>query len=269
MLESVPVPGCDVPLGGSMNPVALPEGLEALIAGAFADAGGRDALGCPLRTVDGWDQLWFQEFVGATQPAGRILADPVGGVAVWVDETMYFHYERSGGGSLQSLGGLPVGTDYASPHPRLLLSGGGAMVAHYLGGPAHWVPVEAMEVWNDLGGADGRLGLPMADVNFFDGRPGQEWSGGYGERRDDGTVAVELVDPAAIAEAVAALPRRRNGILRLYDQTAYWIDDEGRRRWIPDGETWACLGGADALIEEETRGWVVGAFPAGPNATCA
>ena len=268
VLESVPVEGCDVPLGGSMNPLALPEGLEALIADAFADAGGLAALGCPVRTVEPWDALWFQEFAGGESPAGRILADPVGGAAFWIDEMMYFHYERSGGGSLQTLGGLPVGTDYESPHPKLLLSRGGAMVAHYLGGPAHWVPLEALEVWNELGGAEGPLGLPMADIDFFDGRPGQEWSGGYGERLDDGTVAVELVDAAEIADAVAALPRRRNGILRLYDETAYWIDDQGRRRWIPDGATWLCLGGADALIEAETRGWVVGAFPPGPNATC-
>ncbi|MFN3216909.1 MAG: hypothetical protein ACE367_10470 [Acidimicrobiales bacterium] len=268
VLESVPVEGCDVPLGGSMNPVALPDGLEALVAGTYAVAGGFDALGCPLRTVELWDQLWYQEFAGGELPVGRILADPVGDVAVWIDEAMFFHYERSGGGNLQTLGGLPVGTDYDSPHPLLLLSGGGAMVAHYLGGPAHWVPVEGIAVWNELGGADGALGLPMADVNFFDGRPGQEWSGGYGELGDDGTISLDLVDADEIAAAVAALPRRSEGILRLYDDTAYWIDDQGRRRWIPDGETWACLGGADALIEPETPGWVVGAFPAGPNATC-
>ncbi len=268
VLESEPVDGCDIPLGGSMNPVALPVGLEALVGDAFADTGGVAALGCPLRTVEVWDQLWYQEFAGAGLPPGRILADPVGGVAIWIDETMFFHYERSGGGGLQTLGGLPVATDYDDDHPRLLLSGGGAIVAHYLGGPAHWVPVEGIEAWEQLGGADGRLGLPMADVNFFDGRPGQEWSGGYGERRDDGTVAVDLVDQADIDAAVADLPRRRNGILRLYDETAYWIDDQGRRRWIPDGQTWECLGGADALIELETRGWVVGAFPPGPNAVC-
>jgi hypothetical protein len=268
VLESVPVEGCDVPLGGSMNPAGLPDGLEALIAGSYAETGGLDALGCPLRTVEVWDQLWYQEFAGGELPAGRILADPVGAVAVWIDEVMYFHYERSGGGNLQTLGGLPVATDYDSPHPLLLLSGGGAMVAHYPGGPAHWVPVEGIEVWNELGGADGALGLPMADVNFFDGRPGQEWSGGYGELGDDGAVTVDLVDADAIADGVAALPRRTEGILRLYDDTAYWIDDEGRRRWIRDGETWACLGGADVLIEPQTPGWVVGAFPPGPNATC-
>lgn len=268
VLESVPVEGCDVPLGGSMNPAGLPDGLEALIADTYVETGGVDALGCPLRTVELWDRLWYQEFAGGDLPAGRILADPADGVAVWIDEPMYFHYERSGGGNLQTLGGLPVGTDYESSHPLLLLSGGGAMVAHYLGGPAHWVPVEGIAVWDELGGAEGALGLPMADVNFFDGRPGQEWSGGYGELGDDGRVTVDLVDADAIAAAVAALPRRTEGILRLYDDTAYWIDDQGRRRWIPDGETWACLGGADALIEPETPGWVVGAFPAGPNATC-
>lgn len=268
VLESVPVEGCDVPLGGSMNPAGLPDGLEALIADTYADAGDFDALGCPLRTVEFWDRLWYQEFAGGDLPLGRILADPVGGVAVWVDEVMFFHYERSGGGNLQTLGGLPVGTDYESPHPLLLLSGGGAVVAHYIGGPAHWVPVEGIAVWNELGGADGALGLPMADVNFFDGRPGQEWTGGYGELSEDGTISLDLVDADAIAAAVAALPRRTEGILRLYDDTAYWIDDQGRRRWIPDGETWACLGGADALIEPETPGWVVGAFDPGPNATC-
>lgn len=267
-LESVPVEGCDVPLGGSMNPVGLPDGLEALIAEAFADSGGVDALGCPARTVELWDRLWYQEFAGAALPPGRILADPVGSVALWIDDIMYFHYERSGGGNLQTLGGLPVAADYESPHPLLLLSGGGAMVAHYLGGPAHWVPVEGVEVWNELGGAEGALGLPMADVDFFDGRPGQEWSGGYGELGDDGTVTMDLVDAAVISEGIAALPRRTEGILRLYDDTAYWIDDQGRRRWIPDGETWACLGGADALIEPRTPGWVVGAFPPGPNASC-
>lgn len=84
----------------------------------------------------------------------------------------------------------------------------------------------------------------------------------------DGTVQVTHVAPA---DARAVLPPDGdlvNSIIRQPNRTAWWVDDQLRRWWIPSGGTWNCLGGHDALSANNLDGAVVASLPIAGRATC-
>lgn len=264
------VEGCDIPLGGTMNPAGVPAGFIEGVVDAVADAGGVEATGCPMHAVDEWEGLLVQHFEGGSGPEAWAIGVP-GGEVLWADHAIVGSYQRSVDGQLVALAGTPTGDEPWDGHPALWLSEGGVIVGHEPGGPAFWVPGPAVEVWRDAGGPDGELGLPMTDVNYIGGIPHQDFEGGFleqGTDPGDDLVVMELITPDELESQLADLPRVDGGILRTFDGTAWWIDHDGIRHWIPDGDTWFCVGGDEAVIDMEVDGWVIGALPVGAPASC-
>ena len=75
-----------------------------------------------------------------------------------------------------------------------------------------------------------------------------------------------VVDPASL------LPPHLGGhILRQPDGTAWLVvKQRGRlvRQWIPDGETWNCIGGDAVAVHPDTDGSVVAALEYAGHAHC-
>ncbi len=268
-LGLVHVEGCDIPLAGAMNPTATPAGLGELMLDAFEGTGGRASVGCPGHSVEQWGHLWLQEFAGTdTVPTGWVVANPNGEVALWAEASLISSYRHTAGGDLQALGGLPVSAQEIQGRPALQLSNGGAIVAHHPGGPAFWIPAEGVEAWMAWGGPNGELGMPMTDVNYIDGRPHQDYERGALRQALDGDVEVTIAGQVAVDEHLDALERRHTGILRTFDGTAWWVDAQGLRHWIPDGGVWNCLGGDEIVLALEIPGWVIGPFEPGDTMSC-
>ncbi len=59
-----------------------------------------------------------------------------------------------------------------------------------------------------------------------------------------------------------------NSIIRQPAATAWWVDDQLRRWWIPDGGTYACLGGDGARSANNLEGAVVATLPLAGRAYC-
>ncbi|MCP4223684.1 MAG: hypothetical protein GY773_10110 [Actinomycetia bacterium] len=189
-----------------------------------------------------------------------------------VEQALFEGYHRVGGddgAQAQTLAGLPVTVELNSQHPRVLLDDGSVVVAEYLGAPGRWVPRPAVVIWDELGGAEGDLGVPMANVNFRDGRLLQAFAGGFIEQLDGDSVRAQLADTEDAAMAAEELVSAGPGLVRLYDETAYYVTDSGERQWVPTAEVWFCLGGEDALLApDRVDGWVVARLPTAGNAEC-
>jgi hypothetical protein len=62
----------------------------------------------------------------------------------------------------------------------------------------------------------------------------------------------------------------REHIIRQQNGVAWWVDADAVRHWIPDIDTWTCLGGDDAVAEglDNLPGWGPAALDLGPPAEC-
>jgi hypothetical protein len=76
---------------------------------------------------------------------------------------------------------------------------------------------------------------------------------------------VVLVDDTGAQLAGVAVEER---IVRQSSGTAWWVDADGRRHWIPDGETWQCLGGDAVVVADDLPGFTVATLPLAEQATC-
>ena len=274
---SVPVDDCDIPVGGAFGGEPPTTAVVEALAEAHTDHD--DGPGCPVAVVNRWDALWIQPITAdrdpGAEPSWWLVAHDDASVALVVPDVLYDGYFRiadPGGTLAQSTAGLPVAVVDAGTHVELQLDTGGLVVAEGAHAPARWLTADVADLWRELDGAVGAMGLPMTDPNYVDGVPRQDFAGGYG-RLVDGAYEVEVLDEATIEADVAALGRATEMILETFDRTSWWIDATGRRRWIPDGGVWACLGGEDARVGpvgdgRVVGGWVVARFPLGPPATC-
>ncbi len=292
------VANCNRPIGGPLVPATDNVWITPLMIEAYraALAGGFD-LECPTATAQRWGAVWFQPIEGADPSqagtivvsrdeteggtsAGGAAAGPVTGdvSAVFLPRTVWLAYHNiglDGGDSAQSLAGFP--TDFsvdAEGHWITHMSLGGIIVTEQANTSGRWIPQQAMPVWESYGGIDGELGLPMTNVEYVDGLVTQTYEHGKAFLAPDAVVEAVVYSQATVEAAVAALPRRTDGILSSYDSTDWWIDGSGVRHWIPSGPDhdsdamWDCLGGLDNTIAEGLNGWVIADFPLGDNATC-
>ncbi len=263
--NTVILDGCSVPVGAT-------EGARNALTPNISDPMslfGDYPPTCPSALAKKWGDLWLQPFDEA-EPPTVLLATPTN--TFFVQERLFEGYRRVGGDDgtqAQANAGLPSGTDELNGHPVLLLEDGGIVISEQPGSIGRWLPPEAKAAWDDNGGIDGDLGLPLADINLVDDRPYQGFSGGFLELTDDGVVEATITDPISAKQAAEELIANGPGILRLYDQTAFFVTETGTRRWIPDADAWFCLGGDEALLTEEPiDSWVLATFELGPIATC-
>lgn len=160
------------------------------------------------------------------------------------------------------------------------LTMGGVVVGRRPDTQSFWVPAQAMGLWNAHGGLTGDLGVPTSNVFFLADRLKLEFEHGYMEAIvrdsnpaaatwlpiDASTTDVHIVDDPGAALADAGDLRGR--VLHQSGSTAWFVDEQGRRRWIADGATWECLRAADVRLPDEIPGYAVATLPMGPPARC-
>lgn len=263
------VDGCDLAVAASTTPSATPQRLETMMLDAFDAEGGVEVLGCPEFGMVRFGDVWLQRFLGSNdRPTGYLVANLIDDTAFWAESGVVDEYQSVLNGRLPTEGGLPVRYELLDGRAALWLSKGGVVLGHAPGGPAFWIPVEALEPWQAGGGVDGDLGLPMTDVRYIKGRPRQDFERGLITEGEPFQAVVDLATDDDLSRYRSRLGTFGEGIIRSVDGTAWWLDAEGRRHWIPSAEVWHCLGGDAVVIDQEAPGWFIGSFSPEENAAC-
>jgi hypothetical protein len=269
--EAVPEPEC-------VPPAAAAGANPDLIAAVDRLAPGSCARGGVDRLLEAW-ALPLADRDGSAD--GVVLATPRG-TALRLTDAMWASYKEIAGRSSPEnailLGGYPMaverlpGTDVTI----VRLESGGMMLARRDDSQFFWVPAQALDAWNAHGGPTGDLGLPTSNPYFVGGQIVLDFEGGY--MADEMTALVSLMLGAKVESAVVLDAAARDEplagieiherIVRQPSGTAWWVDADGVRHWIPDGEGWYCRGGDQAVAAGEVPGWAVATLPLGPADAC-
>jgi hypothetical protein len=229
-------------------------------------------VGGTIRPVESSDGASRGMYV--TAPDGR---------AVYLTQPMWQSYgEISGKSAFDSpaYGGYPVGIDdYDDPDAvAIRLDNGGLVIGPREDTQLFWIPAQGVQRWTELGGLRGALGFPSSNLKVdLDGAVIEFQRGALHVSADNvallyagQTVPIELVTPVDPTDGLD-IGAIRNRLIRQWGGTAWWVDGSGVRHWVPDGATWSCLGGDDAVSAgaDDLHGWTVWLFPLGAPATCA
>src|SRR5262245_49428539 len=271
--EPAPVPPCEPVRAGERG--ASPE---------LADAVAREAPeACAGGEAETFEQAQVQPLDDVRgRPDGVVLVSPSGG-AVRLTPTMWASYREIAGRqnpeNAAAYGGYPVAVtravDPADPLAVIIrLDQGGLIVGRREDTQMFWLPRQALPLWTAHGGASGDLGMPTTNPHFVGGGLQLDFENGYmtADAADFGSLllgapaddAVVVPDPAEPLRGAAVAGH----IVRQVTGTAWFVDDDGRRHWIPSGETWDCLGGADAVAADDLPGWAVATLPLADAAQC-
>jgi hypothetical protein len=269
-----PVEGCNIPVGAAFSPDPPSEQIAEnarIVYGEFVDD---IDLACPTALMTRWQRLWVQPIDATNGSKWQLVVDDEQPEFAFILSDLLFEgYFRifdepeGNGANAQGLAGYPREVDATGDVPYIRFDNGSLLIAENAQVMPRWLTPESVEEWESLGGADGALGLPITDGNFFDNVPRQEFQRGFGTITD-GAIQTTIYTTTEIASGVAALPRQSEMILETFDRASWWIDENGRRHWIPDVDTYWCLGGDDAKIPGITAGWVVAAFEVDDAASC-
>ncbi len=214
---------------------------------------------------------------GAADRAG-VVVDPPDASPMFLPDGWYGAWGASGFGHVLEILGYPSEVAWRSDgYWEVPLSVSGSLIAPSKESPGYWVPTQVRYLWDELGGAKGKLGLPMSYPYLLGTDLVQEFEGG--------TMRTAVLDPLP-----RPLPRDQVTIDLVSDEQARWekaalgdvvgriggqhipvgwvFDSLGRRRWVSTGSVWNCLGGDSVSIQQEIPGYVLAQFPLGPAADC-
>jgi hypothetical protein len=216
------------------------------------------------------------------RPGGVVLVSP-SGQAVRLSSTMWASYREIAGRATPenaaAYGGYPVAVTRAGSAAdpvavTIALDQGGLIVGRREDTQMFWLPRQVLELWTAHGGASGDLGMPTSNPHFVGGRLQLDFEHGYmtadsadfgalllGAPADDAVVVADPAEPLRGAAVAGHIVRQATGV-------AWFVDDDGRRHWIPSGETWDCLGGAGAVAADNLPGWAVATLPLAEAARC-
>jgi hypothetical protein len=140
-----------------------------------------------------------------------------------------------------------------------------------------WIPRRVLDIWRQRGGIAGELGFPTSNLYADEQGLHLDFERGAMHAYGDTAAVAEILAGGPVSPEVelydsdtasARTGDVENGIIRQMNGTAWWVDGDGVRHWVPDGATWTCLGGAGQLAVDGLHGWEVAALPLGPAATC-
>ncbi len=259
---------CDAEIGVLDDALQKEPGAERLtqrLRSAFEDAGGEPTVGCAAGRAYRWQSLVAQEVLLAGLPNGALLASP-NGVDVHLNRGAWGSYHQLGGkdgDAAQTTGGLVVGiVEYGDGHVEIELSTGTVLVAERADAPYFWIPAAYVPWWRnhpELGLPTGNP-MPSTQQDFQHGVATVRFGSG-------GDPVARLVERPE--GELPTLESIRGRLLRQADATAWLIDAEGRRQWIPDGDTWNCLGGAERRLGRDLPGYAIATLPYAGQARCA
>ena len=144
---------------------------------------------------------------------------------------------------------------------EIRLSAGTVLVAERSDAPYFWIAGAYVPWWRQHPELGAPVQNPLPSLR-------QDFQHGYAQIRP-GAIEPEfhpVADPAALLP-----PHPVRHILRQPDGTAWWVvKRHGRpvREWIPDGETWNCIGGDSVAVHPDTDGSVVAALAYAGHAHC-
>lgn len=238
--------------------------LDERLRAVYERAGGEPKIGCVGGMAYRWQSLVVQDVVLDGVPNGAVLVSP-NGVDVYLNRGALGSYHQIGGkdgDAAQTTGGLVVRTvEYADGHVEIELSTGTVLVAERSDAPFFWIPAAYVPWWRD----HPELGLPAGNP-----LPSQRQDFQHGvvslSQGSTGNLVARIVENRE--QELPTLESMRGHLLRQADATAWFVDDEGRRLWIPDGMIWDCLGGEAARVGPDLRGYAIASLPYGGQARC-
>lgn len=265
-----PVEGCDFPVGvrvgGSAIPAIITE--KAQEAYSLTVGQGRD-VGCPKHVMHEWQDFWVQETLSTnTVSAGVIVAHDDMEQALWIEDSLWVGYKRQMSGEMYNIEGVPTKFEMYGQYPRLVLASGAELISLQEGGSAKYIPSNILSEW---GGIDGPLGVPFTDIHYSQGYLRLEFAYGHMIMESDDNIIVRIASEEEIeTEREAIADVELPGIARTFDGTAWYVDTDGIRHWIPDVDEWFCAGGDDAVVIADTPAWALtDYFPIGEVAKCS
>ena len=230
----------------------------------FDRAGGEATAGCPTGAAYRWHRLVVQEMSRDGVPSGSLVVSP-NNVDVYLNRAAWGSYHQLGGregDAAQIRGGLIDRiVEHTDGHVEIELSTGSVLVAERRDAPYFWIPAAYVPWWRN----HPELGLPTGNPL----PPGSQ----------DFQHGIATVDPGITGPPVARIVEHpeqelptldaiRGRILRQPDSTAWFVDVEGRRLWIPDGATWSCLGGEQRRLSRDLPGYAIATLPLAGQARC-
>jgi hypothetical protein len=229
---------------------------------------------CPAGAASRFQAALVQDLVtNAGKPAGVIIAPP-SGQPLRFTQTQWATYREIAGRerpeNAADFGGYPVSIQAMSDAVVVELDGGGVLVGLTPDHPHYWIPpvAGAYTSWTTGGGIDGPLGLPTSNPYYTADEWRQDFQGGYMSAPRDlsqPATSTEVEEAGAELESLGNLAGR---VLRQAGGQAWYVDQAGIAHWIPDGDTWNCLGASDLLVPADVSGYAVWSLPVGASATC-
>ncbi len=219
---------------------------------------------CAVAPAASWDELVVQEIDDPDSPLASALIGSPDGSAAYLPSAIYAGYRQIGGkesGKAQGLAGYPVAVEeWPDGHVEVTFSKGLVLVGEALHAPFFWIGPTFVDWWRNHAELGLPMSNPMADLS-------QDLQ--FGRARLDLTASGGEPVAEVINAREDALPdQRRERILRHSDSTAWWVDADDHRHWIPDGATWECLGGDAVAAGDNVPGWAIATLPIGDLATC-
>jgi hypothetical protein len=224
----------------------------------------------PLATLDG-------------RPDGVVLVPPEGS-ALRLTEAIWSSYKEIAGRSVPEnsavYGGYPVEVEHLDERDavRVRLDKSGMLLGPRDDTQLFWLPSQVLDLWESNGGLSGKLGFPTSNPYYDDKGLHLDFEHGAMHAYGDAAYVAGIVSGGPVSAVVelhdpgddGALPATGldEAIVRQLNGTAWWVDDDRVRHWIPDGATWTCLGGDDSVAADNLHGWEIAALPLGPPAHC-
>jgi hypothetical protein len=263
-------PGCNIGAGGlnkTLSMVPNASRFTSRIRTVFAQVGGRTGVGCPSALTYMWGPEVVQELAARGVPNGAIVLCPGSKDAdTYLIQPAWFPYKTIGDESLASVqqeaGCVDHSVHAPDDHVEIDLASGGVLVAEHPVAPYFWIPASYVSWWR----RHPEMGLPTSRVDHLT----QEFEHGLASvsRALPDGVSETVVPPTAAAAQLPPAIELRGHIIRQADSTAWYIDQAGKRQWIPDSDTWGCLGGDLVVKANNVPGYVVATLPFGGVATC-
>jgi len=250
----------------------LEAGAVDVIAPLFESAAaGRCATGPVERFLD----AYYQPVAGA-DGAGVVLVTP-DHVAVRLTDAQWRSYQALG--ETVTFAGFPVSVslDEVPGGSAVELGNSGWLVGPRPDSYHGWIPEQAYSVWTGTGGAGGPLGFPMTGPYFFRGGIRHDFERGYFEvsaqdypynALDPNVIQVNALDEGERRARLEQAGDLRGRVVPQEHGPDWFVDDDGRRRWIADGAVLDCLNDTGREVAEELPGWALSLLPLGPPATC-
>ncbi len=184
----------------------------------------------------------------------------------------YFRIAGGDGSRSPDMAGFPTGEvidlsgSDAGEHFQMEVFGEITLIGEEPKGTFYWMPLVAREVWLEAEASDSPIGWPTSSVYISDGLLRIDFTDGYLEQDDQSIIRAFGVDD--VVGGLGELDMLKGRIVRSLDGTGWFVDQELQRWWIPDGQTWNCVGGDGNVVLSELRGYEVHALAYGGVARC-